>query len=98
MIYSSVFGLVFVSIFYKIFSHKNLDLFSSDEQLFDYIKFMLIAAIAMSYIEFLLFFLAIMLIFSFVIISNIANSKKKYSYGYIFISIFLYFLFNPFII
>lgn len=95
IIYSSVFGVVFVTIFYKIFSHKNLNLFSSDQQLFDYIKFMLIAAIAMNYIEFLLFFLAIMSIFSFLII---VNSKKKYSYGYIFISIFLYFLFNPFII
>ncbi len=95
MIYSGVLGVILATIFYKIFGSDNLKLFSSKDQLFDYIKFILIAAISLNYPEMLLYFLIIIIIFCLFLAFNIILKKNNYRYGYIFILIFIYLIFNP---
>jgi hypothetical protein len=86
MIYSLLFGVLVVVIFYKLFIQKFTYLFSNEDQYFDYIKLILIASIGLNIQEFLFYFLEVTLILLIFFFLNILNSKKnKISFGYIFI-------------
>lgn len=88
LVFSASFGVVFSAIFYQVF-HKEAAFFSSQEQAFDYVKFILIASVLLQLPQFLSYFLVIMIIFTSLLIFNLPKNKNM-SLGYIFIIPFLW--------
>jgi prepilin signal peptidase PulO-like enzyme (type II secretory pathway) len=94
-VFSGAIGILFSTIFYQIFYKKSHGLFASESQSFDYTKFILIASICMPLELFLLFFLAIMITFSFFLIFNVPRKKQHNSFGYALIIPFIYLMLYP---
>ncbi len=95
LIYSAIIGVVCATFFYHIFYKNNSTLFATQEQTFDYVKFILIASLALAKVEFLLFFLIIMINFTVLLLLNMVKSTRKYGFGYVFILPFLAILLFP---
>ncbi len=89
-IYSVAVGIMAATFFYQIFYKKTQILFNSQEQAFDYIKFILITSICFDIRNFMLYFCVIIAIFSMLILLNAPNKKRRFSYGYSLIIPFLW--------
>lgn len=97
VIYSGVLGILGASFFYQIFYKKCHGLFASQDQSFDYTKFILIASVGLSQINFIFFLLIIIFNFTILLVLNIPSKRNRYSFGYIFtIPLIGLLLFPPF--
>ncbi|NCA28221.1 MAG: prepilin peptidase [Proteobacteria bacterium] len=85
IVYSLMIGVVVSVIFYKLIYNKITYLFVNSTQVFDYIKFILIASIALDYQSFLFYFFEIMFILSLFTILKIIGKKNIISIGYVFV-------------
>lgn len=89
-VYSSAAGIICAAIFYNIFYKKNPRLFATQEQSFDYTKFILIVAVSLSIGDFLLYFSVVMLIFTLMLLFDVPDNKIRFSFGYSLIVPFLW--------
>lgn len=85
IVYSGLLGVILSVIFYKVICQKYRDIFANDVQIFDYIKFILIASVALDYQSFLYYFFEVALILSLLFVFNIAGKRKIIALGYVFI-------------
>lgn len=95
VIFSSAIGAVFAIIFYQIFYKKTDGIFASQEQSFDYTKFILIVSVCLKLELFLFYFFAVMLIFTIFLILDIPNKKNRSNFGYSLIIPFLWLMLYP---
>lgn len=96
MIYSGVIGVIFATFFYQIFYKKCQGFLANQEQSFDYAKFILICAVALSQLEFIFYFFMILANFAVLLIFDAPGKKIKNSFGYILIiPLLLLLLFSP---
>lgn len=84
LIYSGVIGVLGAVFFYQIFYKKCAGVFASEQQSFDYTKFILIAAVGLSQIDFIFYLLIIILNFTVLLIFDIPSKRNRYSFGYVF--------------
>jgi prepilin signal peptidase PulO-like enzyme (type II secretory pathway) len=82
VVFSAAAGVVFATIFYQIFYKKTNGAFGNQSQFLDYTKFVLIASVQFDLQSFLLYFLAVMSIFTALLIANIPNKKNRDNFGY----------------
>jgi len=87
--YSSIVGIIACAGFYKIIYKKVPGLFLNESHFFDYIKFILICSIALQAIDFMIYFLLLLMIFSTMIIVNISR-VKKFGFGFCLIAPFIW--------
>jgi prepilin signal peptidase PulO-like enzyme (type II secretory pathway) len=92
--FSAAFGVVFCVIFYQIFYKKTKGLFANQEQSFDYSKFILIASVCLQQNLFLLYFLAVMAIFTILLFFDVHSKKSRGNFGYVLIIPFIWLMFN----
>ncbi len=90
LIYSGVAGVITSSIFYYSFYKKINGYIDNKGHSYDYVKFILIASTLFPIIEFLIYFSAIMIIFSLIAILSLDNKKKKIGYGFCLVIPFLW--------
>jgi prepilin signal peptidase PulO-like enzyme (type II secretory pathway) len=82
IIFSLTLG-VFASVaFYQLIGKKFPEIFSTKNQLHDYIKFILISAIAMNVELFIFYFFTVLLILTLLIAEHFFTKKNKISFGY----------------
>lgn len=93
--FSAVIGVGAAVVFYQIFYNKTKGLFASQNQSFDYTKFILIAAICLKMQLFLLYFFAVIFIFTIFLIFNIPIRKNHTNFGYVLIVPFLWIMLFP---
>jgi prepilin signal peptidase PulO-like enzyme (type II secretory pathway) len=91
-VYSALVGVICAAIFYNIFYKKDPRLFATQEQSFDYTKFILIAAVCLSLVNFLLYFSVVMIIFTMMILFEVPSKTTRFSFGYSIIIPFLWLL------
>lgn len=89
-IYSAVLGIIFATIFYQIFYKRTQGLFATQENSLDYAKFILIVSVALDAVDFLLYFLAVIMIFTVMLLLDIPNKRRRYGFGYSIIIPFLW--------
>ncbi len=89
-VYSAALGVVFATIFYQIFYKRTQGLFASQQNSLDYAKFILIASIALNMVDFLLYFLVVMVIFTTMLLLDIPSKQRRYGFGYSIIIPFLW--------
>ncbi len=89
-VYSSVVGAVFATIFYQIFYKKSSGLFATQQHSLDYTKFILIAAVCLNIADFLIYFLAVIAVFTMMLLFDIPNKRKRFGFGYCIITPFLW--------
>lgn len=78
-VYSLLFGVILSTVFYQIFHKYFPRIFAGEGSSFDYIKFILIASLCLDLPNFLLYFLAVMIIFSLTIYIAISSKKSDSS-------------------
>ncbi|MSP33340.1 MAG: prepilin peptidase [Rickettsiales bacterium] len=89
-VYSASVGIICATIFYQIFYKRNPRLFATQEQSFDYTKFILIAAVCLNIPDFLLYFSLVMIIFTTMLLFDVPDNKIRFSFGYSIIIPFLW--------
>jgi hypothetical protein len=82
---SLTFGIVFSAIFYKLIYQKINYVFSNESQFLDYIKFILIASVALDYQSFLYYFFEVMFILLLLSFFKVFSKKNVISIGYVFV-------------
>jgi hypothetical protein len=92
VIFSASFGVIFAIIFYQIFYKKTDGIFASQNQSFDYTKFVLIASICLDITNFLFYFLMTITILTMLLIFKIPSRKNRNNFGYALIIPFAYLL------
>ncbi len=75
-IYSLLVGVILVTVFYQIFNRYYPKIFEVENASFDYVKFVLIASLCLDLPNFLLYFLAVMIIFSVIIYTAISAKRN----------------------
>ena len=85
ILYSLALGIIGAVIFYKLICKKFSYIFSDEEQFFDYIKFILIASVALDYQSFLYYFFQVMFILSLLSFFKVFSKKNIISIGYVFV-------------
>ncbi len=85
IVYSVLTSVIVSSIFYQIMYKKLNYIFSNQNQIFDYIKFILIASLALDYQLFLYYFLQVLIILAILIFFKIITKKNHLSIGYVFV-------------
>lgn len=93
--FSAAIGTVFAIIFYQIFYKKTDGIFASQNQSFDYTKFILIASVCLKLELFLFYFFATMMIFTILLILDIPTKKNRTNFGYSLIVPFLWLMLYP---
>jgi leader peptidase (prepilin peptidase) / N-methyltransferase len=93
--FSAAIGVIFSVIFYQIFYKKTDGVFASQKQSFDYTKFILIASVCFNLKLFLFYFLAVMAIFTMLLIFNIPKKKQRANFGYALIIPFVWLMLYP---
>lgn len=81
-IFSAAIAVIFAVIFYQIFYKKANGLFATQNQSFDYTKFILLAGICLKLPLFLFYFFAVMFIFSTILLFDLPTKKNRASFGY----------------
>lgn len=84
ILYSLSLGIITSAIFYKLIYKKFNYIFVNEKQFSDYIKFMLIASIALDYQSFLYYFFEVMFILSLLSFFKVFSKKNIISIGYVF--------------
>jgi prepilin signal peptidase PulO-like enzyme (type II secretory pathway) len=79
---SLILGVIASAIFYRLIGNKFPEIFTGKTQLNDYIKFILIACLAMKTSQFILFFFTVLLILTLLIAEHFFTKKNKISFGY----------------
>jgi prepilin signal peptidase PulO-like enzyme (type II secretory pathway) len=82
MVYSAVVGVIFSVIFYQIFYKKTSGFFFNEKQVFDYTKFILIAALYLQISFFLFYFFTVMVILTAMLVMKIPSKKPAIGFGY----------------
>ncbi len=95
VIFSGALGIVFAAIFYQIFYKKTEGVFANQDQSFDYTKFIIIASACLQIEMFLLYFLAVMSIFTIILLLDIPSRKNRNHFGYSLIVPFLWLMILP---
>lgn len=90
LIFNLLYGTLACAVFYHIFYKKTSGIFATEEHFFDYLKFILIISIFLQDIDFLLYFLVVMIIFSAIILFDDINKRKSFGYGFCLILPFLW--------
>ncbi len=90
MIFSVLYGVLASAAFYQIFYKKASGLFATQNHFFDYVKFILIASVFLQNVDFVLYFLVVMIIFSSIILFNAISKKKRFGYGFCLVIPFLW--------
>lgn len=90
MIFSATYGVLASVIFYQIFFKKVQGIFANQDHFLDYVKFMIIAAIFLQRIDFALYFLTVLVIFSSIILFNAVGKRRNFGYGFGLIMPFLW--------
>lgn len=89
-IYSSAAGIICATVFYQVFYKRNPRLFAVQSQSIDYTKFILIISICLNISDFLLYFSAVMIIFTIMLLFDVPDNKVRFSFGYSLIVPFLW--------
>ena len=84
ILYSLSLGIIASAIFYKLIYKKFNYIFVNEKQFSDYIKFILIASIALDYQSFLYYFFEVMFILSLLSFFKVFSKKNIISIGYVF--------------
>ena len=84
ILYSLSLGIITSAIFYKLIYKKFNYIFVNEKQFSDYIKFILIASIALDYQSFLYYFFEVMFILSLLSFFKVFSKKNIISIGYVF--------------
>jgi hypothetical protein len=92
VIFSVSIGAIFSVIFYQIFYKKTDGIFASQNQSFDYTKFILIASVCLHLGSFLVYFLMVMTTLTMLLIFKIPSRKNRNNFGYALIIPFAYLL------
>ncbi len=95
VIFSAAIGVIVSVIFYQIFYKKTDGFLASQNQSFDYVKFLLISSVCLNLNLFLFYFFAVMMIFTMLLLFNIPAKKQRANFGYAFIIPFLWLMFYP---
>ncbi len=90
VVFSSAVGVFFATIFYQIFYKKTNGLFASQGQSLDYTKFILISSVHFSVTSFILYFTAVMAIFTSILLFNIPTKKNRNNFAYVLLVPFLW--------
>jgi len=85
IVYSLVLGILASVIIYKLVYKKLKYIFLSEEQVFDYIKLILIASVALEYQTFIFYFFEVLFILTILSIFKLFNKKNIISIGYVFV-------------
>ncbi len=85
IVYSLAIGIIFSAIFYKLIYKKINYIFINENQFLDYIKFLLIASIALDYQSFLYYFFEVMFILLLLSLFKVFSKKNIISIGYVFV-------------
>jgi len=93
--FSAAIGIILSVIFYHIFYKKSEGLFATQKQSFDYTKFMLIASIFFSGKMFFFYFVAVMTIFTMLLVFNVPSKSRKANFGYAIIIPFAWMMLYP---
>jgi prepilin signal peptidase PulO-like enzyme (type II secretory pathway) len=94
LINSGAIGIICSAVFYHIFYKKTEGLFATQEQSFDYTKFIIIAALALNVVTILFYFFAVMALLTILLLLKIPNRGKNISFGYVLIIPFILLLLN----
>jgi prepilin signal peptidase PulO-like enzyme (type II secretory pathway) len=84
ILYSLSLGIIASAILYKLIYKKFNYIFVNEKQFSDYIKFILIASIALDYQSFLYYFFEVMFILSLLSFFKVFSKKNIISIGYVF--------------
>lgn len=95
VIFSTAIGVIFSVIFYQIFYKKTGGFLASQNQSFDYIKFLLITSVCLNLNLFLFYFFTVMMILTVLLFFNIPAKKQRINFGYAFIIPFVWLIFYP---
>lgn len=82
MIYSAGIGVVCSWVFYQIFYKKAKALFANHKHSLSYTKLILISSLILQQIDFLVYYLVVILTLTLILTLNIANRKNRNSFGY----------------
>lgn len=82
IVYSLCFGVMASALFYNLIGLKFPEFFSNKTQLFDYLKFILLVAVALNYLQFIFYFITVLLILTILIAEHFFTKKNKISFGY----------------
>jgi prepilin signal peptidase PulO-like enzyme (type II secretory pathway) len=85
IVYSLTLGIIFSTIFYKLIHKKINHVFVNEDQFLEYIKFILIASIALDYQSFLYYFFEVMFILLLLSFFKVFGKKNIISIGYVFV-------------
>lgn len=85
IVYSVLTAVILSGIFYQIIYKKLNYIFSNQHEVFDYIKFMLIASLALDYEKFLYYFFQILVVLAVLIFFKIITKKNHLAIGYVFV-------------
>ena len=85
IVYSLTLGIIFSAIFYKLIHKKINHVFVNEDQFLEYIKFILIASIALDYQSFLYYFFEVMFILLLLSFFKVFGKKNIISIGYVFV-------------
>lgn len=77
-----IYGVLACVIFYYIFYKKASAILAKDSHYYDFMKFILISSIYLSLIDFLLYFLVVIITFSSLIIFDAVKKRKSFGYGF----------------
>ncbi len=92
IIFNLVYGVIACVIFYHIFYKKTSGIFATEKHFYDFLKFVLITTIFLKDVDFLLYFLVVMIIFSLMILFDNVSKRKSFGYGFALILPFLWFV------
>ena len=85
MIYSGVLGVICSTVFYQIFYKKAKALFANHKHSLSYTKLVLISSLILQQIDFLIYYLVVILTLTIILAFNIANRKNRNSFSYVLI-------------
>jgi prepilin signal peptidase PulO-like enzyme (type II secretory pathway) len=82
MTFSLGLGVIASTLFYKLIGNKFPEIFSTKNQLNDYLKFILISSVAFNFGQFIFYFFTVLLILTLLISEHFFTKKNKISFGY----------------
>lgn len=88
-------GIIFATIFYKIFYKEAGGIFAGKNHCLGYAKFILVASVMLNITDFLFYFVTIMAIFTMLLLFNVSTKKNHNNFGYCLIIPFLWLIFSP---
>ncbi len=92
VVFSASIGAVMAMVFYQIFYKRTDGIFASQDQSFDYTKFILIASVCLNLTNFLFYFVMVMGVLTMLLIFKIPSRKNRNNFGYALIIPFAYLL------